>query len=177
MRMQIKTQIGRIVMAAALVAGMAVPSFAGSVSGDPAGSGISASIPVSASVSDYAEITFNSCAFAAMNGPSASSNCTETPQVKSNAAINVTFTPTRLLRSGGTEHLNSVYTFKQGTGLPSANVSADPGSVLTNVAFAQAAAALDTPTTYTVNGTASVINGETVAGSYAGTISVTVVKQ
>jgi hypothetical protein len=161
----------------AALAWLSTPAWAGSVFGDPNGTGISASIPVSATVSDYAEIVFNQCAFGSMTGPGASATCMDTPQVKSNANVNVTFAPSRLTRTGGSEHLTSSYTFKQGNGTPSNAVSADPGSQLTSVSFAQAAAPLDTPTTYTINGSASVINSETIAGSYTGQIVVTVVKQ
>lgn len=156
---------------------VAGPALAGSVSGDPNGSGISASIPASATVSDYAEIVFDQCAFGSMTGPGASSTCSTTAQVKSNANVNVTFTPSRLTRVGGTEHVNSSYTFQQGSGPVSPATSADPGSTVTSQAYAQNAAPLSTPTTYTIAGSASVIDSETVAGSYNGTIVVTVVKQ
>jgi hypothetical protein len=175
--MQRRKGLARIMGSLAALATLTTPAWAGSVAGDPNGAGISASIPVSATVSDYAEIIFNQCAFGSMTGPGASATCTDTPQVKSNANVNVTFTPSRLTRTGGSEHLTSSYTFRQGSGEPSSPVSADPGSSLTSVTFAQAAAPLDTPTTYTINGSASVINNETIAGSYTGQIVVTVVKQ
>ncbi|MEW6545061.1 MAG: hypothetical protein AB1411_15810 [Nitrospirota bacterium] len=168
---------GKMVALAVAGALMTTPAFAGSVSGDPAGAGISASIPTSATVTDYAEIVFNQCAFSAMTGPGATATCTDSAQVKSNANINVTFTPTRMTRSGGTEHINSSYTFAQGANPASAAISADPGSTNTSYVVAQNAAPLDTPTTYAIAGSASVINGETIAGSYNGTIVVTVVKQ
>jgi hypothetical protein len=97
--------------------------------------------------------------------------------VRSTTNVNVTFQPTRLRRTGGQEHLTSSYTFAQGTGQASARVSADTGSTVTSVAFAQPGANLNTPMTYQVSGSASVIAAETVAGSYTGNITITVVAQ
>src|SRR5581483_5244163 len=95
MQQNLKNWMGRVMAGLALVGMAAGPAWAGSVSGAPNGTGISASIPVSATVSDYAEIVFNQCAFSAMSGPGASATCSDSAQVKSNANVNVTFQPSR----------------------------------------------------------------------------------
>lgn len=154
------------------------PAFAATVTGDPSQpGGVSASVPVSASVADYVEINFNACAFGAVAGASGSSaSCTDAITIASNTNANVAFSSTQLTHSvDSTKHLDTTYSVDQNAGIPQ-TFGPDLNDLTNSASFTQNAAPLNTLTTYNLSGTATIIDSESIAGSYSANVTVTVTK-
>lgn len=154
---------------------------AGTVTGDPSGAGgVQASIPVSASVGDYAEISFNSYTIPQLSGAAnqLKSAATDLISIASNVNLQITFTPTRF------QHNTDPTKFLLGKHIVTINLTpyqlSPDGPIYgangTSISITQNAAPLRSPVTYPYQPSAITSADETIAGNYSGSLVVTVVK-
>lgn len=153
-----------------VMAGRAGLGRAAVVTGNPGGS-LAGSIPVTATVSPYANLTWLDCLFPAIHPPSGGA-CTGSLQVATNTDISLRFSAIPLRNTlNSSVRLLSQYTIQPPTG---SALTVNPDTGQTAQAF-QVGSALDNLKVYGISGSAQHDSATTVAGSYLGQLQVTLV--
>lgn len=145
-----------------------MPGEAGVQTGNP-GAGVTASIPSSATVTPFANVTWTDCLFGTVN-PVSGGSCAASAQIATNVDLSIRMQAAPLVNGSGNRLLSS-YAIT----LPSGNtVTVNPDTGKTAQVF-QAGAPLTALASYPIAGTATNDPGSTVAGTYVGQILFTLV--